>query len=102
MDTGSGAARVDGAGDQVRDALADRDRVVADALVEAGQHGELDGRREVDVVGRVEDRGDELALEVVEQVVHVGDRRSSDGVVEQVGLARLAEQPRTPGRPCGG
>ena len=58
---------------QVLDALADRDRVVADALVEPGQHGQLDGRREVDRVGGLEDRGHELALEAVEQIVHVGD-----------------------------
>jgi hypothetical protein len=32
-------------------------------------------------------------LEVVEAVVQVGDRRRPDGVVEEVGLAGLAEEP---------
>ena len=71
----------------------DRDGMVADALVEPGQHGELDGGAEVDAVGRVEDRGDELVVEVVEDVVHVRDRGGPSGVVEQVGLGCLPEEP---------
>ena len=40
----------------------------------------------------VEDGGDELALQVIEEVVHVGNCGSRPGVGEQVGLAGLAEQ----------
>ena len=72
---GGSAVALEGSGHQVRNAFGDRDGVVADAFVEAGQHGELHGGRQVDAVRSVEDGGDELALEVIEEVVHVGDRR---------------------------
>src|SRR5262245_40052779 len=59
------------------DAVGDVDRVVAEALVEAGDDRELDGHLEIDRAAGValEDLRDELAVDVVEQTVHVGERR---------------------------
>ena len=70
-------------GDDEPHALADVDGVVADALVEAGDHGQLHGHLQVDATGGValEDRLHELLLQAVEVRVHVVDRRRLGRVV---------------------
>ena len=94
----------DPAGDEEADPLADVDGVVADALVEAGDDRQLHGDLQLDLLGGVagEDRLDELALQVVEVAVHVGEGGGARRIVGEVGLGGLLEQLVRLSRPsCG-
>ena len=77
--------------DDVPGAIADVDGVIADALVEPGDDGELHRDLQIDVARgmTLEDHLDELAVEVVEVRVHVVQRRSTRGVAN-------ADRPRSP------
>ena len=68
--------------------------MIADPLVEAGHHRELDRHLQVDVAGGValEDDLDELTVEVVEVRVHVAQRCRAGAVEVEVRLGRLLEQ----------
>src|SRR6478735_7614207 len=81
-------------GDDELHPLADGDGVVADALVEAGDHGQLHGHLQVDPPGGValEDGLDELLLQAVEVRVHVVDRRGLGQVAGGEGVDRCGVQ----------
>ena len=84
------------AGDHERDPTGDHHRVVGGPFVVAADEGELHRHLERRLVGRpgeaVEDRPEQLLLEVVHHVVHVGQGGRDRGVLvgERVdGEARL-------------
>jgi hypothetical protein len=81
-------------GDHVPHPLAHVHRMVTDALVEAGDHGQLDRHLQVDATSgaRFDDGLDHVSLQLVEGGVHVVDRRGLGGIEIDEALQRRLVQ----------